>query len=386
MRKIISLICFLLPILAFAAEPDNHSDSRSDIRSDAPDRHIVVKGDTLWDISGKFFNDPWKWPHIWGVNKDTIKDPHWIYPGDVIFLDRSTGTLQVAQAVAVGSVNNVDNISSVSNVSSEIVTKRANSAVVMGNTVRLSPEVRESSSPHDVIQSIPPNVIAPFLARPLVIDATELENAPELLGTHENHVTFGSGDTGFVKGLPSDKGDKWQVYRPGQTFVDPETREVLGVEAVYLGNAEVTHFADVSTVAVTRSVQEIRAGDRLVVSSTEEASTYLPRAPESHISASVISIYGSISGIEAQGGQNSVITLNKGARDGLKSGHVLALYRKGEVVKRPAKSLFSWSKSYALPDERYGLVFVFRVFDKVSYALVMQTELPVLLLDHANTP
>jgi hypothetical protein len=356
MCKIISLICFLLPVLAFAAEPENRSDIRLDIRSDAPDRHIVVKGDTLWDISGKFFKDPWKWPHIWGLNKDIIKDPHWIYPGDVIFLDRSSGTLRIGQPgtsdmVAPSSVSDT------------------------GNNVKLSPKVRENPSPHDAIPSIPASAIAPFLTQPLVIEAGQLKDAPALIGAREGRVVLGNDDTGFAKGLPSDKGDQWQIYRPGKTFVDPDTNEVLGIEAIYLGNAEVTHFADISTLAITHAIQEIYAGDRLVLPSVEAVNTYLPRAPESNISARVISIYGGVS----QGGQNSVITLNKGARDGLESGHVLALYHKGEVVKNEGKQ-------YTLPDERYGLVFVFRVFNKVSYALVMQIRLPVQLLDRANTP
>jgi hypothetical protein len=362
MRKIISLICFLLPVLAFAAEPENRSNIRLDIRSDAPDRHIVVKGDTLWDISGKFFKDPWKWPHIWGLNKDSIKDPHWIYPGDVIFLDRNSGTLGIGQpgTSAAGGISDMMAASSVSD---------------MGNNVKLSPKVRENPSPHDAIPSIPASAIAPFLTQPLVIEAGQLKDAPALIGAREGRVLLGNDDTGFAKGLPSDKGDQWQIYRPGKTFIDPDTNEVLGIEAIYLGNAEVTHFADVSTVAITHSVQEIYAGDRLVLPSVEAVNTYLPRAPESNISARVISIYGGVS----QGGQNSVITLNKGVRDGLESGHVLALYHKGEVVKNEGKQ-------YTLPDERYGLVFVFRVFNKVSYALVMQTRLPVQLLDRANTP
>jgi hypothetical protein len=251
----------------------------------------------------------------------------------------------------------------------------ASSVSDTGNNVKLSPHVREYPSSHDAIPSIPASAIAPFLTQPLVIEAGQLKDAPALIGAREGRVVLGNDDTGFAKGLPSDQGDQWQIYRPGKTFIDPDTNEVLGIEAIYLGNAEVTHFADVSTVAITHSVQEIYAGDRLVLPSVEEVNTYLPRAPESNISARVISVYGGVS----QGGQNSVITLNKGARNGLESGHVLALYHKGEVVKNEGKQ-------YTLPDERYGLVFVFRVFNKVSYALVMQTRLPVQLLDRANTP
>ena len=363
MRKIISLICLLLPVLALAAESDRPSDILMNIRNDAPDRHIVVKGDTLWDISGMFFKDPWKWPQIWGFNRDTIKDPHWIYPGDVIYLDRRIGALRLGQPGAEG-------------VSGTGEAGRGETGVgEAGNIERLHPRVLEGPSPHEAIPSIPAGAIAPFLTQPLVIEEDALEDAPALIGAREGRVVLGNDDTAFVKGLPSDKGNRWQIYRPGKTFTDPDTGETLGIEAKYLGNAEVTHFADISTIAITRSVEEIYAGDRLVLPSLEAVNAYLPRAPETKISASVISIYGGVS----QGGQNSVVTLSKGTRDGLQNGHVLALYHKGEDVK------FEGDK-YTLPDERYGLVFVFRVFEKVSYALVMQTKLPVQLLDRANTP
>lgn len=344
MRKIISLFCFLLPALAFAAQPE----TRPEVRKDAPDRHVVVKGDTLWDISAMFFKDPWKWPQIWGMNKDTIKDPHWIYPGEVIVLDRTTGTLRVGDQPASSST---------------------------GNVVKLSPKVRDGHGTHDAIPSIPSKVIEPFLTQPLVIEDKELASSPSLVALHEGRVILGSNDIGYAKGLTEDKGKKWQVYRPGKTFVDPDSKEVLGHEAIYLGDAEVKDFADVSTVVITKAKQEINQGDRLISPPGVVSGNYLPRAPESNIAASVISIYGGVS----QAGQNTIVTLNKGARDGLQSGHVLALYSKGNVVKHEGKNL-------TLPDERYGLVFAFRVFDKVSYALVMQTHLPVQLLDRAQTP
>jgi len=349
MRKIISLICFLLPVLACA--------DQLQIRSDAPSRYVVVKGDTLWDISEKFYEDPWKWPNIWGLNKDTIKDPHWIYPGDVVFLDRSSGTLRINEMGITGGMAGTQ-------------AQRSESGVV-----RLSPRVREDLSSHDAIPSIPVAAIAPFLSRPLVVDEDALKEAPALIGAREGRVILGAGDICFARGLASNMGDKWQIYRPGKKFIDPDSGELLGIEAVYLGNAEVTHFGDISTISITHSVQETHQGDRLVAPSIETATTYLPRAPENNISARVISVYGGVS----QAGQNTAITLNKGARDGVEIGHVLALYHKGEEVK-------SEGDTYPLPDERYGMAFVFRVFDKVSYALVMQTKLPVQLLDRAQKP
>jgi nucleoid-associated protein YgaU len=347
MRKIISLICFLLPILAFAGQ----TETTPQIRSDAPDRYIVVKGDTLWGISGKFFSDPWRWPYIWGMNKDGIKDPHWIYPGATIVLDRTNGTLSMGGTSAGSTESNASQV------------------------IKLSPQVRTGDSVHNAIPSIPSDAIEPFLSQPLVMDETSLATAPTLIGLHDNRVVVGSGDTAYAKGLSEEKGKNWQVYRPGKTLIDPDTNEVLGYEAIYLGAVEVRKFADVSTGGVTESKQEINIGDRLVETGAALARNYLPRAPEGQIAARVISIYGGIS----QAGQNTVITLNKGKRDGLQSGHVLALTSKGRVIKDEGKRV-------ALPDEHYGLLFVFRMFDKVSYALVMQAHLPVQLLDRAVTP
>jgi LysM domain len=347
MRKIISLICFLLPVLAFAAQPDTSPQ----IRSDAPDQYVVVKGDTLWGISGKFFKDPWRWPYIWGMNKDAIKDPHWIYPGATIFLDRANGTLSMGGRAVGGPGSD------------------------SGNVIKLSPQARTEDSTQNAIPSIPSRAIEPFLSQPLVVSDELLAGAPTLVALPEERVVIGAGDIAYAKGLTESLGNKWQVYRPGKTFVDPDTREILGHEAVYLGSVEVSKFADVSTVVVTDAKQEINIGDRLVAPDAAVARSYLPRAPDSQIAARVISIYGGVS----QAGPNTVITLNKGKRDGLQSGHVLALTVKGRIVKSEGRGL-------ALPDEHYGLLFVFRVFDKVSYALVMQARRPVQLLDQAVTP
>lgn len=366
MRKIISLICLLLPVLTMAAQPNDSANMGLDIRNDAPDQHIVVKGDTLWDISGKFFNDPWKWPHIWGLNKATINNPHWIYPGDIIFLDHESGTLRIAQAESVTIPD--------PNQSEAVVTPSADKDVVI-----LSPRIRVNQSDRNAIPSIPVKAIKPFLSKPLVVGEEALKGSPTVLGAREGRAFLSSGDTGFVKLMPDDQGTKWLLYRSGKTFVDPDTDEELGIEAIYLGKAEVREFGDVSTIEVTKAKREIYQGDRLVVPAPEDFNTYLPRAPENDISAQIISISGGV----LQGGQNSVITLNKGAREGVENGHVLALYRKGETVK---ESSVLWNNEYKLPDERYGLAFVFRVFDKVSYALVMQTRLPVHVLDRANTP
>jgi hypothetical protein len=344
-KFIISLICCLLPTFAFA--------DKVKIQENAPDSHIVVKGDTLWDISSKFFKDPWQWPQIWGLNKDTIKDPHWIYPGDVVHLDRASGTLHIGQ----------------------IKKSEETTGAVKSDSAKLSPRVHVQNSEHNAIPSISASAIEPFLSRPLIIEKNGLADAPIIVGTYEKRVLLASGDIAYAKGLSKNQGLLWQIYRPGKTLLDPENKEVLGYEAIYLGDAEVEKFADISTLKIIKAVKEINKGDRLIIASSDFAGSYVPRAPDSQIAARVISIYAGVS----QAGQHSIVTLNKGLRDGLENGHVLALYRKGDVIKEKGETL-------TLPDMRYGLLFIFRTFDKVAYALVMRTRLPVQLLDSALTP
>ncbi len=364
MRKIISLICLLLPIAVYADELK--------LQENAPDQYVVVKGDTLWDISAKFFKDPWKWPQIWGYNKDAIKDPHWIYPGNVVYLDRQARTLHVEEGVGESASAPVE----AGSVAQVPAVEEGTSGDA--NVVKLSPKARVVASSSGAIPVISLKDIGPFLARPLVIEDDELEKAPILVGTYEQRQLLGTGDVAYATGMPLDKGSRWQIYRPDRTFKDPDTGEVLGHEVVYLGDAYVEKFGNPATLKITNSVLEINKGDYFAQAATGFSSNYMPHAPAKQISAKVISIYGGV----VQAGQNAVITINKGSRDGLENGDVLALYQKGEVLRNPG----FFKPDTVLPDVRYGLIFVFRVFDKVSYALVMQTRLPVQVLDRASNP
>jgi len=351
MRKIISLICLLLPILATA--------DVLQIREDAPDRHVVVKGDTLWDISARFFSDPWKWPEIWALNKQAIKDPHWIYPGDVVYLDRRTGQLTINEPVA--------------NESAAI-----QQPVSPSELVKLEPKIRVVSENTEAIPAIPLGVIGPFLKRPLVVEGDEFKLAPKLVGTYEQRTLVSTNDVAYAQNLPADKGTQWQVYRPNLKFVDPDTDEELGQEVLYLGDAAVEEFGDPSSLRITHAILEINKGDYFTQAVSGYSTEFLPHAPQNKIAAKIISIYGGVQ----QAGQYSIITLNKGKRDGVETGHVLALYQKGEVLK--TKGWFT--PNVKLPDMRYGLVMIFRVFNKVSYALVLETKLPVQILDSARNP
>ncbi len=368
MRKIISLICIILPILTYADEVV--------LRENAPDRYVVVKGDTLWDISNKFFKDPWKWPQIWGLNKDTIKDPHWIYPGNVVYLDPSSKTLRFGEAPKPTPNVETALIPALPPGTESFNGNAPEAAPVPESKIqKLSPKMRVLSGDHDALPSIPASIIGAFLNKPLVIETEELEGAPAIIGSIEQRTLLSFGDTAFAKGLPNDKGTNWQVYRPGKALIDPDTNQTLGYEAIYLGDTSVQKQSDISTLKITKSVLDIQKGDNLIQSSVGLPNNYIPRSPSSSIKGKVISIYGGVD----QAGQNSIITINRGSRDGLENGHVLALYKESEISK------FKGEK-YTLPALRYGLIFVFRTFDKVAYALVMEVRRPVQLMDSLETP
>lgn len=339
MRKlIISLILLfgLAPLAALGADLA--------LKDNPPERHVVAPGDTLWGIASKYLKDPWRWPELWGMNRDQIKNPHRIFPGDVLVLEKNGGRSQLR---------------------------------VARETVKLSPQARIEPLEREAIPSIPASAIEPFLSQPLVIEANGLDSAPVLVGGYEQRVIFGNGDTVFVKGLPKDQGPLWQVYRPGRALVDPETQEALGLEAIYLGEAQALTFDEISTIQITKSAQEIGRGDRLVASPGAVFANYAPHAPDKAIKGRVISAYGGV----AEMGRNSILTINRGKRDGLEPGHVLALYRAGDAAYVSRKE-----SAERLPDERYGLVFVFRAFERVSYALVLQSSRQVNVLDLVQNP
>lgn len=361
-KTIISLL-----LLATAWLPGIAAADELVLAEDAPDRYVVVRGDTLWDISGRFLRDPWRWPDIWGLNKEEIRNPHWIYPGDVVYLDFSGATPRLRREGDTagrgdGGVGGAGG-------DWELV------------TTKLSPTMRRLPLDGDAIASIPMSAIGAFLSRPLVVGERELDAAPILVAAQEGRVILSKGDTVFAKGVLWEEGPQWSVFRPGREMIDPDTKELLGVEAVHLGEAQVNDFGEVSTLSITDTVLEIAPGDRLVKTVAAEAVNFIPRAPEGPISGKVImSSVNSVSEI----GPKSVVVLNRGGREGLEPGHVLALYRDRPMVKPAGAS--NPAERIALPRERYGLVFVFRVFEKVSYALVMETTRPVNLNDVVQTP
>jgi nucleoid-associated protein YgaU len=349
-RKSITTLGFVLFSLVSAGVFAQAPKTPIALKPDAPDRYTVVKGDTLWGIASRYTDSPWRWNELWEANKDTIKNPHRIYPGDVIVLDRA----------------------------------RAQLALEGGGTVRLSPRVRAESTAGAAIPAIPTNVIEPFLTRPLVVEPEGLARAPTIVSTEESRVILEAGNRAYVKGIGDSKEANWYVYRQGSPLVDPDTNTTLGYEAVYLGTARVARPGEPAVVQLISVTQEVGVGDKLVPAGKLEVPIYAPRAPSGQIQGRVISMYGKNARL-GETGPHTVISINRGKSQGLEAGHVLALYRPGAKIATAPRSRDT-SAQVTLPNERYGLAFVFRVFDRVSYALVMRIDRPVNPLDVVQNP
>jgi len=330
----------------------------------APDSYTVQKGDTLWGISGKFLKEPWRWPEIWRMNRAEIKNPHLIYPGDVIRLQYVDGQPQLTLSRDV-----------------QIV----------------SPTARVTAITGDAIPSIPPNDIEPYLTRPLVTGPSGLYDSAEILrGRNQERVIRGGGDVVYVLGIDQKAGDYWYIYRPAGAITNLEGTEVLGFESRFLGTARVEKFGELATVRIESANEEILVGDRMIPAPRETLASYAPHAPDTPINARILRVpYG---GLEtARGG---IVTLDKGKADGVEVGHVLAIYRVATPIEDPRPSrqqtiilrfldpTTSFTpKEYVAPaDERTGLMFVFRTFDRVSFAVVLNTTDSVRPGDYARKP
>jgi hypothetical protein len=375
LRKSITTLAFVLSSLAAGGALAQVPSTPIAFKQDAPDRYVVVRGDTLWGISERFTDSPWRWPEIWNFNRDQIRNPHWIYPGDVIVLDRASGTLSIAGR---------DGAPGAGTDASAPGRSGLEGGGTVG-TVKLSPRVRAESTAKDAIPSIPPNIIEPFLSRPLVIEPDGLDNAPTIIATEEDRVIIEAGNRAYVRGFGNSNEENWFVYRRGKALVDPDTNITLGYEAIYLGTARVTRAGDPATVQLTTVTQEVGKGDKLLPAGVPEVPKYAPHAPSIFMQGRVIGIYGGLGKI-GEGGPQSVVTLNRGRADGVEVGHVFALYRPGPVIADASSVTGAGPATFKLPDERYGLAFVFRIYDRVSYALVMRVSRPVNALDVIQTP
>jgi hypothetical protein len=329
----------------------------SEIKPDAPDIYTVKSRDTLWGISSLYLKSPWRWPELWGMNMDQVRNPHLIFPGQVLFLDKSDGRARLRMGQQVG-------------------------GGVTGDG-KLQPHVRAKDIAFYGIASIPFNLIEPFLNEPMIFETNQLANAPRIVATQEGRVILARGDTAYVRGeLGAER--EYRIFREPRPLVDPTTREILGYEATYVGASEYTVEGGTRTgpdgkaeiIPATFTVTNIRVeagvGDRLAPVPAREYTNYAPHPPSGPISGQIVSIYGDA----ITAGQNQIVAINRGLNDGIERGHVLALYRSGKVVVDPTETGRTKTR-IKLPDERHGVLFVFRVFERMSYALILSVSEPV---------
>jgi len=378
-RKSITALAFFVISGVVSGQP---AQAPLTLKPDAPDRYVVVPGDTLWGISERYTESPWRWPELWNMNKEQIQNPHLIYPGYVILLDRAKGTLSIAQPGTQPGAQPSAQPGAQPGARQEAA---PGTGAQPSGSVKLSPRVRAEALPPEEIPSIPASVIEPFLTRPLVIEPDGLDKAPTIVATQANSVLLSAGNTAYVRGIAGSVEENWYVYRLGKPLVDPDTNQTLAYEAIYLGTARVTRAGDPATVVLTSAVQEVGPGDKLVAANVVRPLNYAPHPPSAFLKGRVMSIYGGLDKV-GEAGPLSVITINRGRADGLEVGHVLALYALGGTVRDTSKPRGARDAYIKLPDERSGLSFVFRVFERVSYALVMNITRPVTPLDVVQTP
>lgn len=328
----------------------------SALAANAPDTYTVKPGDTLWDISSLYLTSPWRWPELWGMNKEQIANPHLIYPGQMLRLVKSDGRARL-----------------------EIADAQSGQA---GDVVRLSPAVRDLGSGREAIPSIPNRVIEPFLSKPAIVSSEELARYPRIVATQEQRVHVGVGDTVFGRGFTDEAVERYHIFRPARPLFDPDDvdrRRPIAYEAFYLGVAQKTKGGDVATLRILESTQEIGVGDRLVPVTRLPVINYVPRQPEQPIDGRIVSIYSGL----VETGTQSIVALNRGARHGMQVGYVLALLDAGAKIRDRTSDRREY---ITLPDERIGVMFVFRVFDEISYALVLRVTKPVRVGDRFTQP
>lgn len=310
-----------------------------------PEQYTVVKGDTLWGISAKFLQNPWQWPKVW-KNNSQIVNPNLIYPGDTIYFSVENGQPRLS----------------------------------LSKDDKLVPQIRETPL-DDAITLIPIDAISPFLTSPKVATKYELEEAPYVIDIVGEHIVAGAGDRVYVRSILKPEGLSYTVYRPGITYKNPETDEILGYQALFVANTTLQKPGEIATLLITDSNQEIRIGDRLIPSGEEQvALNYFPHPPESTITGNIISVLNGVYQI----GQYDIVVIDKGTDDGLQNGHVLDIYQEREDLVDPYG--FNNFERVKLPPEFAGTLMIFRPFERVSYAIVMYAVGAIHILDKVKTP
>lgn len=389
----VPVLCVVLFSVQLGAGPGAALAEEVALNPNRPETYVVQPGDNLWDIAGRFLRDPWDWKEVWEANPK-VANPNRIYPGDTLRLTYSGGRPRVR---AEGG-------------------KRV---------IKLSPRVRVEALEAPV-PTIPISVIAPFLSQPYVAQTDDVERAPYVVGFPDERITAGVGDAIYVRGIRDPNAVDYQVVRPGQPYEDPDTGEILGYEAAFVADARVERGGDPAKLYLTRSGTEALVDDRLVPSRNEEVlSNFYPMPAPPGMRARIIAVLGGVSQI----GQYNIVVLNRGARDGIQDGHVLEGYVGGDERRdrvQAGRDNWNWrsespldtefwygdfrqqgwlenkpspnapfplhadvrppNATYVAPYEQAGTVMVFRVFDRVSFALVMRATRAMRVLDTVAAP
>lgn len=332
----------------------------SELAPNAPDSYTVKRGDTLWDISALFLKRPWRWPELWGMNLEQIRNPHLIYPGQTLVLERNGDRARLRMAGGPSGP---------------------------GGPARLSPQIRDVGPSGGPIASVPLKFIEGFLNEAVIFETDALDRAPRIVAAEEGRVLLGKGDAAYVRGDLNGVRE-WRVFQQPRPLRDPLTKELLGWEGTYVATAEYEREGAVNTrgeivpatFRITSAKLEANVSNRLAPAEPRNYEPYVPHAPSSPISGNIVSVYGEA----LNAGQNQIVSLNKGAQDGMERGHVLALWRAGELVRDTTQE--GPAQALRLPDQKHGTLFVFRVFNRMSYALILDVEDPVTRGDRFTEP
>ncbi|MCU0976691.1 MAG: LysM peptidoglycan-binding domain-containing protein [Steroidobacteraceae bacterium] len=337
-----------LPGGTAAAQQQGIDRSVIPLAPDAPERYVVQKGDTLWDISARFLSDPWYWPEIWYVNPQ-VENPHLIYPGDELALIWVDGKPRV-------------------------VLDRPGAA-------RLSPRVREQPL-SEAIRAIPWNIVEAFMSRPTVLAKEQVKDAPYVVTGREKRLLSATGDDVYVRRLPSStpKDASFRLYRVGPELKDPDNGDVLGYDGIYTGLARYTRAGDPATMVLTAAARETTAGDIALPDVLDLNMDFIPRAPEAQVNGKIMAIADE----RIVGGQYIVVVINRGTRHGLEPGNVLSIWQQAaEVADETARPV---SRSVQLPENMIGRFMVFKSWDRLSYGLVLNTDREILVGDSVRNP
>jgi len=342
-----------------------------------PDRYVVVKGDTLWDIAARFLQDPWKWPNVWNINPE-IENPHLIYPGDIILLKLVDGqpVLWLERGSAKAS----------STASQQTSVRQIPARTPDGlNIVRLSPQIRASQLEKEAIPVIPSDAIKQFLRFPRIVNKQELENSGYILASGDQGLMSGSDDKVYARGIEPQEQTFYDIVRLGKTYSQKKFwgDEILGYEMLRVADARVTRYGDPATMMVLKANREVLIGDRVLPATDERDmnQNYLPHAPEKKVKGQIIAVLDGVSRI----GQFNTVVINLGERDHIEAGHVLAIYQAGENVRDNVSD--SWGdNTVTLPDERAGTLMVVDPHERLSYALVMEANKDMKVNDSVTNP